>query len=106
MPAPSFVLLLSLLAAEEVPSKVFDEVLLKDGSRLVGEIVDMRDSMLTVDTAFGGKIKVKWEEVESIKTAGPIPILLKDGTLLNGVVDGAKDGRLTVKSDTLAQPAS
>jgi putative salt-induced outer membrane protein YdiY len=41
-----------------------------------------------------------------VRTAGPVPILLKDGTLLNGTLEGTKDGHLMVKPDTLAEPAA
>lgn len=85
-------------------SQIFDEITVKDGSRIIGEIVDMTDGVVNIKTIFGGDLKVKWEEVTDIKTAKALPFVLKDGTRIIGVADGMREGRIAVKSDALAEP--
>ena len=95
---------LFVLVPQCVFSQIFDEITVKDGSRIIGEIVDMTDGVVNIKTAFGGDLKVKWEEVTDIKTAKALPFVLKDGTRILGVADGMREGRISVKSDALSEP--
>src|SRR5262245_2429207 len=93
-----------LLAGTGIRAQVFDEIIVKDGSRIVGEIKQMTDGALTVNTAFGGDVKINWSEVKSIKGAKPLPFVLKDGTQLLGSAQEGKEGTLDIKTAALAQP--
>ncbi len=66
-------LLMSLLLA--VPAWA-DEVYLLNGDRLSGTIVKMEDSILTLQTDYGGEIKVDWTKVERVISAAPLKILV------------------------------
>lgn len=86
-------------------SRVFDEITVKDGSRIVGEVVDMTGGKLKVKTAFGGDLEVAWEEVTSIKTAKPLPFVLEDGSTIVGTAEGAAGGKVKLKGELLAEPS-
>lgn len=66
-------LLLSLLFATPAWA---DEVYLLNGDRLSGTIVKMEDSILTLQTDYGGEIKVDWTKVERLISAAPLKILV------------------------------
>lgn len=93
-------------APAEAP--VFDEVTLKDGSRIVGEIVELSGGALVVKTAFGidEVVKVKWAEVTSLRTAKPVTWLLKDGTTVIGTAQTGPGGEILIRSDALSGPAT
>src|SRR5882762_5904350 len=95
-----------LLAGASLGAQVLDEVTVKDGSRIVGEIKQMTDGALTVNTVFGGEVKVKWSEVKGLKAAKPLPFVLKDSTQLLGITQEGKEGNLDIKSAAIAQPTT
>jgi putative salt-induced outer membrane protein YdiY len=71
---PLFVAL--LLFSVEAPA---DEVLMRDGSRLLGEVVKRDDNgILHFKTAYAGTLKIKWTEVAEVKTDKPMEFLLSD----------------------------
>ncbi len=57
-----------------------DELLMKDGSRLLGTVVK-QDGGSTLDfaTTYAGTIKVKWAEVDKVITDEAMTLLLSDG---------------------------
>ena len=57
-----------------------DELIMKDGSRLLGKVVKEDDGG-TIDfkTSYAGVIKVKWSEVSEMITDEPMTVLLKNG---------------------------
>lgn len=85
---------------------VFDEITVKDGSHIVGEVVDMTDGKLRVKTAFGGDLEVAWDDVTSIKTAKPLPFVLEDGSIILGTAEGTAEGNVTLRAGLLAEPST
>ncbi len=53
-----------------------DEVYLLNGDRLSGTIVKMEDRLLTLQTDYGGEIKVDWGKVQRLTSDGPLKILV------------------------------
>lgn len=51
-----------------------DEVLLTNGDRLTGTIVEMQDRILTLQTTYGGQIKIAWGAVEKLTSVTPITL--------------------------------
>ena len=43
-----------------------DEVILKSGDPVHGKILGMEDEQLEIDTDFAGKIKIDWEDIQSL----------------------------------------
>ena len=63
-------------------SAMADEVVLKDGSRLVGEIKQMMGDMFVIDTAFASGLEIKPSMVAGISTTGKVTVELKSGDRL------------------------
>ncbi|MCS6319083.1 MAG: DUF481 domain-containing protein [Nitrospira sp.] len=53
-----------------------DEVHLQNGDRLTGTIVKMEEKVLTLQTDYGGEIKIDWGKIERLKSDGPLKILV------------------------------
>ncbi len=65
---------------ESVPET--DEILLKNGSRILGTIVDARDGLVNIDTEFAGAISVYTESIRRIRTTEDTTLLLADDKVL------------------------
>ncbi|RKZ96500.1 MAG: hypothetical protein DRQ43_04250 [Gammaproteobacteria bacterium] len=55
-----------------------DEVVLKNGSRLVGEVLKKEDNTLEFKTPFAGTLKIKWENIVEVKMDKAVKLLLED----------------------------
>ena len=56
-----------------------DELIMRDGSRLLGEVVKRTDQgVLHFKTSYAGEIKVKWDQVAELKSDKPMEFLLED----------------------------
>jgi putative salt-induced outer membrane protein YdiY len=77
-----------------------DEVTLKDGSRIVGEVVGMKDGVLIMKPAFSAtqSLDIGWGDVTDLKLSKPLPFQLEDGTQVVGVPEGIREGSIYVKS--------
>jgi putative salt-induced outer membrane protein YdiY len=78
-----------------------DEVIFKDGSRLVGEVLELSGGKLKVRTLFNKEVEADWAEVASLTTEKKVPFLLKDGTILNGKGVKPDAGGFAVQTDVL-----
>lgn len=65
---------------------VADEVVLKDGSRLVGDIKQMMGDKLVIDTAFADGLEIKSSMVAGITTTEKMTVELKSGDRLKGML--------------------
>lgn len=102
--SPLFPALLTCLALQPACG---DEIIMRDGSRLIGEVVSRDDGTLGFKTEFAGTLKIKWNLIASIKTEKPMEFLLTDDrTLMVTQVTNNTDN-MTVTGDdgaaTLAQ---
>lgn len=73
-------LTLCLLLGCPVGSRA-DEVRLKNGDRLTGEIVKLEEGTLTLKTSYGGSLALDWTQVEGVTSDKPLTILLQDRRL-------------------------
>ncbi len=55
-----------------------DELLMKDGSRLIGTVLKQDGTSLNFKTTYAGVIKVKWEEVDKVISDEAMTVLLKN----------------------------
>jgi putative salt-induced outer membrane protein YdiY len=55
-----------------------DELIMKDGSRLMGKLVKQDDGVVDFETSYAGVIKVKWSEINELIADEPITVLLKN----------------------------
>ncbi len=81
-----------------------DEVVLKDGSWVVGEVIKMDGGKLTVKTVFAKEIEIDWNQVSIITTDKPLPFILSDGTSLLGQAVKTPEGGIAIQTKDLASP--
>ena len=78
-----------------------DEILLKSGDRIRGEITAKTADDLVVRTSYAGEITIAWREIASISTARPVEILLRgESEPVRGVLQPVYGGgALLIDSD-------
>lgn len=59
-----------------------DEVILKNGSKVIGTVTSARDGVLTVETDFAGTLSISSEEVLSVHTEGDLVVQMADGQVI------------------------
>src|SRR5271167_3842545 len=108
-----------------VSSQLFaDQVVLKNGDKLTGTVIDSDGKTLTLksesvgevqDSKFVGEVKIQWDAIQSITSSEPLYVTSKDGQVLTGKVttsDGkfnvqtANSGEVTVAKDVVASVRS
>ncbi len=83
-----------------------DEVRLKNGDKLTGQIVRMQEGKLILKTTYAGEITIIWQEVVGIQTDGSVKIVLTDETTLEGTTEAVEDGKMILATDKLETPSS
>ena len=53
-----------------------DELLLRDGSRILGTAGKKDNGVLEFKTSYAGTIKVKWSEIVELRTDEPVKVML------------------------------
>ncbi|QFU77441.1 DUF481 domain-containing protein [Halioglobus maricola] len=92
-----------LRAEEEVVPA--DEILLKNGSRILGTVVEARDGSVTVDTDFAGTLAISMDQVVSMQTSQPVVMQMADETVLEEQPMVIADSQLQVTDSTGATQA-
>lgn len=83
-----------------------DEIFLKNGDRISGKILNMKDSKLFISTSYSGEISITWQEVLSLKTDEEISVLLNDDTLIYGNTQGTENGVMRLSTSKIAERVS
>ncbi|MEH6567818.1 MAG: DUF481 domain-containing protein [Halioglobus sp.] len=65
--------------ANELP---LDEILLKNGSRILGTVTSVRDGVVSIDTDFAGTLSIDSATVDSMFTQGSLVLQLADGSVI------------------------
>ena len=68
------------------PQLLADQVVLKNGDRLTGSIVNSDGKTLTLKSEFAGEVKIQWDAVTEITSSQPLYLTGKDGQVLVGNV--------------------
>ena len=76
-----------------------DELLMKNGSRLVGTLVSASDGGVIFDTPYAGKLTIERGTIETIITEEKVTLLLHDGSIFRDKLIVAEDDKLTVVGD-------
>src|SRR5512140_831823 len=79
------------------PQLLADQVILKNGDRLTGTIVDSDGKTLTLKSTFAGEVKFQWDAVQEITSDEPVYVSAKDGETLVGKVT-TTDGKFSVQT--------
>jgi len=75
-----------------------DEVILKNGDRLSGDIVEMEKEVLKLKTSYAHDVQVEWKEVQSLTSSQSFRIKTVDDTTVQGVISSPAPGQLVVSS--------
>jgi putative salt-induced outer membrane protein YdiY len=75
-----------------------DEIILKNGDRLSGDIVEMEKEVLTLKTSYAHDVQVEWKEVQSLTSSQSFRIKTVDDTTVQGVISSPAPGQLVVSS--------
>jgi hypothetical protein len=76
---------------------VADEIIMKNGSRLVGTLISVQGDKIKFDTPFAGELSVAVANVEAIYTDKPITVLMEDGRVLHDQQIVARQDVLTMQ---------
>lgn len=76
-----------------------DEVLLKNGDKISGTIINKSGSVLEMKTTYADKVIIKWDAVETLNSDKPLNITLKDKQELTGLAGTSENNSLTLKSN-------
>jgi putative salt-induced outer membrane protein len=82
-----------------------DQVTLKNGDRLSGNIVSGDGKTLSIKTEFAGDVSIQWDAIVGIESTQNLNLTLKDGTKLSGKITTTSDGRFVVAGATPAPAA-
>lgn len=73
-----------------------DWIEIKDGSRIQGSVVNMKEGSVTLSTSFAGELEIPWKQIKGIETEESKPIHLDDGSVIMGTIEVSDDGKLEV----------
>jgi len=95
--------LMSCVVPYSIHAGVLGSIILKDGSIIHGDIVEMVAGTLKVEAAFGAEepFLIKWGEVVNIATSRPMVFVLGDGVSLTGIAEKGEPGELRLSADPL-----
>ena len=104
-------LILSIAAICLMSPAVFaDQVTLKNGDRLTGDIIRSDDKVLVLKSEFAGEVSIQWAAVDAITSSQPLHVGLKDGQTVVGTVSAQADkvqlltkeaGSITTSKDSI-----
>ena len=82
-----------------------DELLLRDGSRILGTIGKKANGVLEFKTSYAGTIKVKWAEIVEVRADEPFRVMLEnDDIIMTTAIRNAEDV-VTLETGTTEDPA-
>jgi putative salt-induced outer membrane protein YdiY len=87
----------ALAASLLSPIASADEVTLRNGDRLTGRVLAKSLDELSLETTYAGLVKIRWSEVASLHTDGPVQVLLvgKSDTV-RGALASEENGRIRI----------
>lgn len=78
-----------------------DEIITKNGSRLLGELILFEDGNLTLQTDFAGKIRIPTNEIKSISTENEISVRLEDNRTFESKILLSDDSKILIQENQL-----
>jgi putative salt-induced outer membrane protein YdiY len=76
-----------------------DELVLKNGSRLIGTVTSSRDGQVTFETDFAGTLIIAMDQIESMRAQNPVVVLLADESVV-------RDSSLNISQESLVLPSA
>jgi len=89
-----------------VTSLAADELLMKDGSRLIGKIGNQTDGTLEFETTYAGTIKVKFDQISELHADEPVKLMFKNDELQEATSITRTESAILVTTETGDTPES
>lgn len=80
-----------------------DEILLKNGDRITGTIINKSGNTLEIKTEYSDKITIKWDSIESFSTTQPVLLTFSNKEEITGITEISPDNTFTVKQEGVYQ---
>ena len=77
-----------------------DEVILTNGDKLTGKIIEIKEGVLTLETNYSEPIKITYESVQKMNSSTPVELHLKDGEIFKGKITTNSNGQLVVDAES------
>jgi putative salt-induced outer membrane protein YdiY len=78
-----------------------DEVHLKNGDRLTGEVKSLEEDGLVLLTSYAGEITIKWSEVAALRTDKPIKVVLTDESVVEGISQQGEEEEMNLLTEKI-----
>jgi putative salt-induced outer membrane protein YdiY len=82
----------AVLLALLVNPAVADEIRMKNGDVLTGQILKKETDRVILKTTYAGEVPIQWSEVANVITDQPLHVVLSDGTSLHGTMVESEPG--------------
>lgn len=76
-----------------------DELLMKNGSVIIGKLVSAESDKVIFETPFAGKITVKQDNIQRISTDEPVTVMMEDGELYRDRQIVSTENAMLVKTE-------
>lgn len=83
-----------------------DTILLTNGDKISGKILNMSQGEITIETSYAGKISLLWDRVTGILSDEPIQVVLNDKTSLYGNLQSTAKGKMKLKIGKIVETLS
>lgn len=97
-------LLAVVFAHAETGAPAQDEVILKNGSRLIGTVTNSKEGVVTIETDFAGTLSIAMDQVASVNTRNPVVVLMTDESVLSDTALRIDEEQLIMASSEQAYP--
>jgi putative salt-induced outer membrane protein YdiY len=84
--AAALAAILTITLGAAAPAARADVVTLRNGDRLTGKVVHKSADELAFATAYAGTLKLKWSDIASLSTDGPVTLIVGNGAPQTGAL--------------------
>ncbi len=92
--------LFSAIILSGVSAAFADQITLKNGDRVSGNIVKSDGKSITIKTEFMGTVEISWEQVDKLTSDKPVYLTLNDNQTVVGLVSSGADGYEVATKET------
>ncbi len=78
-----------------------DEVYLKNGDHLTGEVKSLEEDRLIFITSYAGEISITWSEVSALRTETPIKVVLTDESVVEGISKPGEEEEMNLLTEKI-----
>jgi putative salt-induced outer membrane protein YdiY len=75
-----------------------DQVILSNGDRLSGTLIEQNIDQIVIETSYAGKVTVKRSEISGLSTDHALRLQLHDGRLIDGILKGDQPTGLSIET--------